>query len=255
MSDSRRFQPKAGRFQETDWALFDQLKSAAPDRQRSLLDIVARKYWAPIYGYLLRRGYNQTEAQDLTQDFFAFALQTQLFTKADSKRGRFRSFLLGSLNNFAANDRRKGSTRKRKPAGNVVSLEQLASVGYFTPTALTDETTPEIEFHNNWLREVVRNALDTLEKKSAAAGRLSYFQLFRSRVIAPELDGDDPPPLDQQAAELKLGYKEAANQVVTMKRAFLRILTKEIRIYAQSDEDASFERQDILRLLVWDNHR
>ena len=43
------------------------------------------------------------EAQDLTQDFFARLLEKNILKPADPARGKFRSFLLGSLQNFLSN--------------------------------------------------------------------------------------------------------------------------------------------------------
>jgi RNA polymerase sigma-70 factor (ECF subfamily) len=196
----------------------------------------------------LIRGYDQFEVQDLAQDFFVFALDSQLFTKADPLRGRFRSFLLTALNNFLSNDRRKKSAQKRHPQGGFASVEELAEFGYYQPKALVNKETPEMIFHRAWLREVVRNVLQNLEEDFRKTGKTTHFILFRSRVVAPELDGEEPPSLQVQAAELGLEYKEAANQILTAKRAFLRMLEKEVQAYAGS-EGASQEKTDVLDLL------
>jgi hypothetical protein len=47
-----------------------------------------------------RRGYNQDDARDLTQGFFLHLLEHKTLTHIDPSRGKFRSFLLGSLQNF-----------------------------------------------------------------------------------------------------------------------------------------------------------
>jgi DNA-directed RNA polymerase specialized sigma24 family protein len=239
---------KPGLFSQTDWGLLHRLKETSGSEQQPLLDVLAKRYWTPIIQYLLIHGYDQFEAQDLAQDFFVFALETHLFAKADSKRGRFRSFLLGSLNNFLANHWRKKSTQKRQPKGGIASVEELAEMGYYQPKALVNKETPEMIFHRAWLREVVRNVLQRLEQDFRKTGKTTHLILFRSRVVAPELDGEEPPPLQDQAHELGLDYKEAANQILTAKRAFLRILEKEVQVYTSSEE-ASQEKQDVLDLL------
>jgi len=66
--------------------------------------------------------------------------------------------------------------------------------------------------------------------------------------VSPELDGEQPPSLQIQARELGLEYKEAANQILTAKRAFLRILEKEVRVYTRSEQEASEEQTDVLKL-------
>jgi DNA-directed RNA polymerase specialized sigma24 family protein len=238
---------KPGLFAQTDWGVLKRLKEVSRSEQEPLLEVLAKKYWTPIFQYLLIQGYDQFESQDLAQDFFVFALETQLFSKADPERGRFRSFLLGSLNNFLLNQRRKKSAQKRHPEGGFASVEELAEFGYYQPKALINKETPEMIFHRAWLREVVRNVLQSLEQEFRNTGKITHFILFRSRVVAPELDGEQPPPLKDQAHELGLKYMEAANQIITAKRAFLRILEKEVQSYTSS-KDASQEKQDVLDL-------
>jgi RNA polymerase sigma-70 factor (ECF subfamily) len=240
---------KSSLFMQTDWGELESLKQADVSNSMSFLDALARKYWTPICQYLRVQGYDEFEAQDLTQDFFAFALTTSLFAKADQGRGRFRNFLLKSLNNFAANKHRLASAQRRSPAEGVVSLEGLAELGYFQPSSLRNKETPESIFHHAWLREVVRNVVQSLEQEFADSGRKTHFILFISRVVSPELNGDEPPPLQEQAGELGLEYKEAANQIVTAKRAFVRLLEKEVRVYAGSEDEASREKWEVLHML------
>ncbi len=78
-----------------------------------------------------------------------------------------------------------------------------------------DAETPELLFHRAWVCQVVRNVLKSLEEEFQRRGRTTHLRLFQSRVVGPELDGEQPPPLDQQARELGLDYKEAANQITT----------------------------------------
>jgi hypothetical protein len=54
-------------------------------------------YWYPLYSYLRRRGHSAEDAQDLTQGFFARLLEKHALHVVDPARGRFRSFLLASL--------------------------------------------------------------------------------------------------------------------------------------------------------------
>jgi RNA polymerase sigma-70 factor (ECF subfamily) len=248
-ADSAGSDKKSGLFAQTDWGMLKRLNEFSVGDQQPILDVLARNYWTPIFQYLLIQGYEQFEAQDLTQDFFAFALETQLFAKADPKRGRFRSFLLGSLNNFLSNKHRKKSAQKRQPEGGFASVEELAEFGYYQPKALVNKETPDMIFHRAWLREVVRNVLQNLEQDCRNTGKTTHFALFRSRVVAPELDGEEPPPLADQARELGLKYMEAANQIITAKRAFLRILEEEVRRYT-SPEEVSQEKQDVLDLFM-----
>lgn len=243
---------KTGMLPKTDWSQLHRLKASSISEHPPILEVLAGKYWAPLFQYLVCRGHNEFEAQDLVQDFFVFAQQTQLFMKADARRGRFRSFLLGSLNHFAANERRKQSAQKRKPDKEVQSLDKLLDDSYFHPKSMVHSETPEVLFHRTWIREVVRNVLREMERDFTDTGKKTHLTLFLSRVVSPALDGVGPPPLKEQAQELGLEYKEAANQILTAKRAFARILEKEVRSYVLLDSDVKAERMDIQEMLRMD---
>lgn len=252
MSSPRQRADKPGLLPQTDWRALRRLKTAPVAEQQAILEVLAGRYWTPLCQYLLSQGHAETEAQDLLQDFFAFALQTGLFARAEERRGRFRSFVLGSLKHFVANTQRRASRQKRRPAEGVGSLEALLEDDYFHPPALVDAETPEVLFHRAWVCQVVRNVLKSLEEEFQRRGQTTHLRLFQSRVVAPELDGEQPPPLDQQARELGLDYKQAANQITTAKRAFLRLLEKEVRAYIRSPDEAASEQQDVLRWLRWE---
>lgn len=249
MSKSSELPSKPGLLPQTDWSQIRRLKTTPAREQQPLLNVLVEKYWTPIFQYLLCQGHGEQEAQDLIQDFFVYALRTGLFAKAEQERGRFRSFLLGSLNHFVANDRRKQSAQKRKPAEGVGSLDELVDDGYYHPKSLVNAETPEVLFHRAWVREVVRNVLTVMENDFKNTGKTTHFILFQSRVVLPELEGGEPPPLQAQARELGLEYKEAANQILTAKRAFVRLLEKEVRSYVLSEDDVSQEQKDVLRLI------
>ena len=116
---------KSRQFPRTDWSQLESLRGTSERDDLDLLNHLAARYWSPLYQFVLAQGHNEVEAMDLVQEFFAFALQTQLFRKADRGKGRFRSFLLGSLNNFLHKVRRHQRAQKRQPPGGWASLEAL----------------------------------------------------------------------------------------------------------------------------------
>ena len=53
------------------------------------------------------------DAQDLTQSFFAYFIEHELYGRADQQKSKFRSFLLASLKNFLADATDRERTLKR----------------------------------------------------------------------------------------------------------------------------------------------
>jgi len=73
--------------------------------------------------FLRRQGIAQHDAQDLTQGFFADLIESRAYTRADPTKGRFRSFLLGTLKHFVANTRDRDHAQMRGGGSVPVQLE------------------------------------------------------------------------------------------------------------------------------------
>ncbi len=91
-----------GRSNITRWCLI--LSSLGHDSEeakaRKALAQLCRIYGRPIFAFVCRKGHSVPDAQNVTQDFFVMVLKGNLFQQADRERGRFRSLLLKSLQNF-----------------------------------------------------------------------------------------------------------------------------------------------------------
>src|SRR5512142_2122312 len=89
-------------FPTTQWSLVLQAGTDEPALVRPSLETLCRRYWYPLYGFLRRQGHTHHAAEDLTQAFFAHLLASDALAHATPERGRFRTFLLTALRNFAA---------------------------------------------------------------------------------------------------------------------------------------------------------
>ena len=98
-------------FDTTHWSLILSAAGSNADEQktREALTELCRTYWRPVFVFVSRQGYSVEEAQDLTQDFFAMILESNWLRRADEHRGRFRSFLLKSLQNFLSHAEERNS--------------------------------------------------------------------------------------------------------------------------------------------------
>ena len=214
------------------------LTAGAPHsaQRRQALDLLIWCYWKPVFCYVRRCGCAEQDAKDLVQEFFAACLETNFFGQADPARGRFRNCLLGSLKHFLANRHLAAHAQRRRPPQGVVSLEDLGGVdssrGGWEPAG---GETPEAVFHCAWVADLSQRVLCRLEQEGTETGKLADYELFRQRVVLPALEGTVPPPLSELAARLGLSEKQAANWVLTGRRAYQRLLLEEIRAYAGSE--------------------
>ena len=112
-------------FVTTRWSLILSAAHFGSEEQkaRDALAELCRTYWRPIFSFVRGRGYSIEDAQDLTQDFFVTILKNDWLQHADRNRGRFRSLLLRSLQNFLINAAEKTHARKRGGGVEFVSWD------------------------------------------------------------------------------------------------------------------------------------
>ena len=101
-------------FQTTHWTLI--LEAGKAERSASHEQALAQfceSYWPPLYAFLRHRRYASADAQDLVQAFFVHLFENNILEHADRERGRLRTFLLSSLQNFLINEHERATTLKR----------------------------------------------------------------------------------------------------------------------------------------------
>src|SRR5262245_17222315 len=112
-------------FRTTRWsAVLLAARKSMPDAGAAL-ETLCRNYWYPLYAFVRRSGRSPEQAEDLTQEYFSRLLAGNGLAEANPERGRFRSFLLGSMKNLLANDWRDANRLKRGGAREIVAWDHL----------------------------------------------------------------------------------------------------------------------------------
>jgi len=177
-------------FATTRWSLIlSAAKSESGEQKvRDALDELCRTYWRPVFSFICRRGYSIEDAQDLTQDFFVKILERNWLEHADHNRGRFRSLLLTSLQNFLVNAAERTHTRKRGGDVEFVSwddwMAEAPSQLSISAQAL-ESLPPERLFDFRWATTVVEQALRRLREECEGKDRLRLFYAL-SRHLTEE---------------------------------------------------------------------
>ena len=192
-------------FATTHWSVVMKAGDERGDEHARALEALCHAYWYPLYAYIRRLGHSPHDAQDLTQSFFAYLLEKQLLTKANPDSGRFRSFLLGSLKNFMANEWRRQSAQKRG-AGQTISFDTQDAEDRYVVEPV-DETNPQLLYEQAWAVAVLDQAMTLLETEYAGAGKQLVFE-----QLAPCLQGDRQA-LTYAELGAQLGMSEGAVKV------------------------------------------
>jgi len=141
-SDERPQPAGAAWFATTHWTDIMAARQTGSSEAEAALERLCRTYWKPIYVYVRRRGYSLEDAQDLTQSFFARLFAQDFLNRIAKEKGKFRSFLLKSLQHFLINEQERAASRKRGAGHTFISWdEQLA------------ENCPELEPASGWTPE------------------------------------------------------------------------------------------------------
>jgi RNA polymerase sigma-70 factor (ECF subfamily) len=97
------------------------------DAHEALADL-CRTYWYPIYAFIRRTGYDVTDAEDLTQSYFARLLEKGVIAAADQRKARFRSFLRTDCHHFLIDQHRR---RSRERAVRRISIDTSDGEGRY----------------------------------------------------------------------------------------------------------------------------
>lgn len=155
-----------------------------------------------------REGRDDDTARDFAQEFFSRVLQRGDLGTADPNRGRFRSYLLGAVKHFLADQRKYAAREKR--GGGIVPEPTAAPITEEAPDPLLAGTVSEVPdawFDRQWALTVMERALNAVESEYAAAGRAEHFARFE-----PWLMGDAGGRAQAEVARC-LGMSEGALKV------------------------------------------
>ena len=171
-------------FQPTEWNLVCLAGSREAGVRETALDKLCQCYWPAIYSYLRRTEHSPAEAEDLTQEFFFRLLRNGSIANADPARGRFRSFLLGALHHFLA-DEWKHRTRERRGGFQVlISLDEQAGEALYQQCTST-ELPPDKVYDRAWWLAFVEHCMSRLGAEYDRAGKSEFF-----KTLSPFLTAD-----------------------------------------------------------------
>ena len=160
-------------------------------------------YWYPLYAYVRRRGYGEQDAEDLVQAFCLHLQEKHGLAKADRQRGKFRTFLLSSLQNFLANERERANAQKRGGGRELIRLDaEEADARYQLEPA--HSMTPEVLFEKRWAHALLAQTVSDLRADFVARGKERLFEGLSSFLTA------DLRETSYQSAAAQLGLPLSA---------------------------------------------
>jgi RNA polymerase sigma factor (sigma-70 family) len=210
-------------FATTRWSLVQAAGGERSTPAREALGTLCETYWFPLYAFARRRGLSPVEAEDRTQSFFAFVLEGNVIAKADPERGRFRSFLLKSLQNFLVAEQRRDDAQKRGGGRIIQSFDVAQAESRYAQEPASNET-PERLFERQWALTVLQTTMDKLRAEYRSEGR---GELCES--LERHLHGDETRlPYIELAARFGLSEEAIKSAAHRLRRRYRELLRAEV---------------------------
>jgi RNA polymerase sigma-70 factor (ECF subfamily) len=237
--------PGRRQFATTHWSLVGAARpgEVSQTRAREALEELCRTYWYPLYAFVRSRGYSADDAQDLTQAFFARIIETDGFAAADRERGRFRSYLLGAMKHFLANEWHRTQTQKRGGQVQFIEFDTLDPEARYAG-APEQSDNPDHIFDREWALQTVATALQALRDEMARAGKSDQFDAFKG-----SLTGEDELPRDQIAARLDMSAGAVKVAVHRLRQRYRKLLRAAIAETVSNEEDLDDEMRYLVAVL------
>lgn len=225
-------------FATTHWSLVLCAREKDSPASTQALDELCRAYWYPLYAYARRTGQSPSDAQDLTQGFFARLLDKNYLASADREKGRFRTFLLVAFKRYAANEwdrehagKRGGFAVKLPIDGNDAEIRFRAAPG----------ATPDVLFDRQWATTLLDRTLAALQEEYVASGRSKLLEYLR-----PCLAGEESAlPYAQIAARMNLTEAAVKMAVQRLRARYGQLLRAEIAHTVSSPEEIEQELREL----------
>jgi len=231
-------------FPTTHWSLLARASLSGESASRQALEELCRRYWSPLHQFIRLRGYRDTEAQDLTQEFILHLLEHSTLQKADRLRGRFRSFLLGALVRFLADEYDRRRAQKRGSGAIHVSLED-AEHGL---PAMSDPGAGT--FDREWALVILENALQAVQGEFEKDSRTKQFEILRDFLPGALA----PPSYDEAAAKLGLSLPALKSELHRLRQRFKLLVRQEVANTVSAPHEIDDEMAYLQQVLMDRSH-
>lgn len=241
--DSKDQQSAAqGRFASTHWSVVLAAARTASPEAEAALENLCIAYWYPLYAYLRRSGHAPHAAEDLTQEFFASRIVTKrIFQGIQPGAGRFRSWLLTSLQNMVKNEWEKAQAAKRGGARPHFSLDFASAEGRYAAEP-AHNLTPEKLYERSCALELLDLVVDQIREQYRRDGKADWFEELK--IFLP---GEHSTRSHAEVAA-RVGKSEDAIKMAVsrLRQEYGRLLKAEVKRIV----DSPGEVEDELRCLL-----
>src|SRR5213595_1993549 len=230
-------------FTTTRWSVVLEAQGESPAAHEAL-EKLCRRYWRPIYGFVRRQGVGLDEAEDITQGFFAQLLERRSLDAVRKEKGRLRSYLLGALKYFVADEQRRAMAIKRGKGQRLIPSEELRA-DERSEMEPADPLTAEMIYERRWALTVLERVINRLKDEYRAAGNTALFDALKQ--LLPDEPGS--PSQAEIAGQLDMTENAIRQAFYRFQQRYQSLLREEIANTVATPGDIEDELRHLIAVL------
>ena len=216
-------------------------QSQAPGFQVALGELY-KIYWYPLYAYVRRRGHTPEETQDLTQGFFLHLLAHKTLGRADPLKGKFRSFLLGSLKNYLSSEAERARCLKRGGEVEFISLNLQDAENRYRLEPI-DTLTPDKVFAARWAVALLGEAMKRLRREYATPKKAATLDVLKAFLDVE--NSKAPPSYEEAAATLQVSVGAVKTLIHRLRKQYTVLVREEVERTVSEPGDVDAEIHEL----------
>ena len=182
----------------------------------------------------------------MIQGFFAHLLERDTLSRVDRQKGRLRTFLLGSLQHYLANEHDRTQTLKRGGGRQIVSMnDHLAEA---EAAMLATSPSDESGFYDQaWATALLSRAWERLRDEFASEGKARWLEALEPFVVGGSAT---LPSQEQAAARLDIPISTLRTHLQRLRQRYRDALRSEVARTVPDPTEIDDELRYLYRLLM-----
>jgi RNA polymerase sigma factor (sigma-70 family) len=237
----------ANRFLTTRWSVvLVSAQSQAPGSKEAFADL-CKLYWYPLYAFIRHRGYSAEDAEDLVQGFFLHLVEHKSLSRVDRSKGKFRSFLLASLQKYLSDEADRARCLKRGGGVEFVHLDLEGAEDRYGLEPV-DTLSPEKIFDARWAMALIGEALNRLGREYDSQGKATTFQALRA--FLDPINTKSLPSYEEVAAQLQVSVGALKTLIHRLRKQYTALVREEISRTVSNSADVDAEIHQLCEALI-----
>jgi RNA polymerase sigma factor (sigma-70 family) len=221
-------------------------QSQAPGSKEAFANL-CKLYWYPLYAFVRHRGHSPEDAEDLVQGFFLHLVEHKTLSRIDRSKGKFRSFLLASVQKYLSDEADRARCLKRGGKAEFVHLDLEGAEDRYGLEPV-DALTPEKIFEARWAMALISEALNRLNREYVAQGKATTFQTLKA--FLDPVNTKNLPSYEELAGQMEVSVGALKTLIHRLRKQYTALVREEISRTVSDPFDVDEEIHQLCEALI-----